>query len=89
MIEYVAVATVIVATYWVGREQGIRAERLRVTHAFDVALGIVSSGALHKVRRRVKNEVTNEQMVDQLYREAGHRHEERKRMLAWGDKDRS
>lgn len=69
------------ASYYLGRREGIDAERLRAMRVFDVALGIVSSGALHKVRRRISGEYRNDnELRVELVREC----EERARARRWG-----
>ena len=39
--------------YYIGRFDGVKAERLRIDHIFDIAFNIVVSGALRKVYRRI------------------------------------
>ena len=68
-----------VGGYFIGRRDGIDAERLRVNRIFDVALGVVTSGALWKVRRRINNEYDNDQLQAALVRECDFRDKERRR----------
>lgn len=75
MIGFVIAA--IAAGILCGRRWGIRDERLRATYIFDAALCLVSSGALHKVRRCIRGETGLEEMRTELIREADARQRER------------
>ncbi len=63
--------------YFLGRPAGIAAERLRVAHIFEVALGTVSSGAVRKVLRRIDGTYTDAEFREALVRECEHRENER------------
>ena len=62
----------------VGRSQGVRAERLRVLRAFDVAFGIITSGVLRKVQRRITGQCNDEELRISLIREVEFREDVRR-----------
>lgn len=66
-----------VIAFRMGFLAGVKIERARVTHVFDVAREIVSSGALGKVRRRIENGLTDEQLRSELHREMEYREQQR------------
>ena len=64
--------------FYLGRDGGVEAERLRIARIFDVAFGVVTSGALTKVYRRVVGKyATDSEMRNELVRECEHRAKER------------
>ena len=77
MISFLIHCGVALAGILYGRRWGIRDERLRATYIFDAALCVVSSGALHKVRRCIRGDTTLDEMRRELVREVDARQHER------------
>lgn len=71
-----------VVSYFVGRRDGASAERMRVEWILDVAFGVVNSGALWKVRRRIRGEYTDTEFRSALVRECEYREKMRGRLRA-------
>ena len=61
--------------FW--RDAGVKAERLRVEHIFDVAFGTIKSGALKKVYRCFIGKLTHDQLRIELIEEVEYRERER------------
>lgn len=68
--------------YFVGRRDGASAERMRVERILDVAFGVINSGALWKVRRRIRGEYSDMEYRSALVREVEYRDKERSRLRA-------
>ena len=69
-LPFIAAAFGVAIGYFLGHREGVYDEQARVSHIFDSALSIVTSGALHKVRRRVRGGLTDEEMRTELRYEA-------------------
>lgn len=74
---YIFAAVLALVFTALGRRAGVAAERLRSTIIFDAALCVVTSGALSKVRRCIRNETSIDEMREELRREADARLRER------------
>jgi 2,3-bisphosphoglycerate-independent phosphoglycerate mutase len=77
------------AGYFLGRSigaaAGIKAERLRVDRAFDVAFCTITSGALKKVYRRITGEYSSDhELRANLVREIEAREKEREFQRRFG-----